>query len=163
MKLDDFSKDGPPLDLFAYFEGETEAWGWFEDRFGTVRRQFYVDIKGTVTNDTLTLDESFLYKDGEKAKRVWSINRQGENLYQGQADDVIGLAQGATSGNSLNWTYTLALPIGDSLWHVDFDDWMFLQDERTLLNRAVITKWGIELGRVSIFFRKPESDAAPKP
>jgi len=53
MKPEDFAGKTPTLDLFAYFEGKTQAWGIFEDRFGTLRREFYVDITGTVDGDTL--------------------------------------------------------------------------------------------------------------
>jgi len=54
----------PPLRLEEFFQGETIAWGIFEDRFGNLRRQFRVNITGTVDGDTLTLDEDFLYDDG---------------------------------------------------------------------------------------------------
>ncbi len=73
----DFKDHTPKLDLFEYFQGQTKAWGLFEDRFGKVRRQFQVDIQGTVADGTLTLDESFRYDDGELARRVWTIRSDG--------------------------------------------------------------------------------------
>jgi hypothetical protein len=152
-------KDGPPkLDLFTYFQGQTKAWGLFEDRFGTVRRQFQVDIQGTVTDGTLTLDEGFRYDDGELARRVWTIRRDGPGTYVGWADDVVGEARGWAAGNALHWSYTLDLPVGGSTWRVTFDDWMFLQPGDVLVNRARVTKWGVEIGSVTLFFRR--SDAA---
>ncbi|RED45793.1 DUF3833 domain-containing protein [Aestuariispira insulae] len=154
MQPEDFAGQEPELDLFEYFDGQTQAWGWFEDRFGTVRRQFHVSISGTIDDGVLTLDEDFTYRDGERSKRVWRIRKDGKSGYAGEADDVIGRATGRVSGNALNWRYTLALPIGDNVWHVQFDDWMFLQENGILLNRAVVRKWGLELGRVSIFFSK---------
>ena len=71
----DFADSKQTLDLFDYFEGHTRAWGLFEDRFGKLRRQFHVDIVGTVDGDTLVLDESFLYADGERQHRTWTIRR----------------------------------------------------------------------------------------
>ena len=59
-----------------------------------------------------------------------------------------------SSGNSLNCKYKLNLRVKDSTIKVDFDDWMFLQDENILMNRAVVKKWGISLGVVSITFKK---------
>lgn len=68
MKPQDFAETEPKFDLYEYFEGKTVAWGLFEDRFGTVRRQFKVDIIGSVdkseSHETLTLDEHFTYADG---------------------------------------------------------------------------------------------------
>ena len=159
MKPGDFTDQEPKLDLFTYFEGQTLAWGWFEDRFGKIRRQFKVTIDGRIEGEALILDEDFVYRDGELAKRIWTISRTGPNQYRGTADDVVGEAVGTASGNALNWRYTLALPIGESVWNVQFDDWMFLQEDGVMLNRAVVTKFGLELGRVSIFFSKPSASS----
>ena len=38
--------------------------------------------------------------------------------------------------------------------NVDFDDWMYLMDERVMLNRAVMSKLGIRLGEVTLSFRR---------
>ena len=69
----------PALDLADFFAGESVAYGIFEDRFGNLRRQFRVNMVGTVEGDTLTLDEDFLYDDGERAKRVWVITRMDDD------------------------------------------------------------------------------------
>ena len=37
---------------------------------------------------------------------------------------------------------------------VSFDDWMYLQDNNILFNKATIKKLGITLGDVYIFFDK---------
>ncbi len=155
MKPEDFANQEPRLDLFEYFEGKTLAWGIFEDRFGTVRRQFEVDITGTVDGKILTLDELFEYADGEKDQRIWVINKTGVNTFEGKAGDVLGTAQGVSSGNALNWSYDMALKVGDSTFKVHFDDWMFLQKGNVMINRAKVSKWGIEIGEVSLFFTKP--------
>lgn len=157
MKPQDFATAEPKFNLFDYFNGETKAWGIFEDRFGTVRRQFQVDINGTIDGDTITLDERFDYSDGEKDQRIWRIKKLSDNTYEGRADDIIGTASGVSSGNALNWAYTMALKVGDSTYNVKFDDWMFLQEGDVLINRARVTKWGIDLGEVSLFFKKPEA------
>ena len=34
----------PPLDLAAFFAGDSVAYGIFEDRFGNLRRQFRVNM-----------------------------------------------------------------------------------------------------------------------
>lgn len=155
MKPEDFSGKTPKLDIFEYFSGQSRAWGLFEDRFGKVRRQFTVDILGRVTNDTLTLEEDFVYDDGERARRVWTIERTAEKTYRGRAADVVGEAIGLASGNALNWTYRMDLKVGDGTWRVAFDDWMFLQSDGVLINRARVKRFGIEIGSVTLFFRKP--------
>ena len=154
MKPEDFSDGSPEFDVFDYFEGQTRAWGLVEDRFGKVRRQFTVEIMGRVQDGRLILEEDFLYADGETSRRVWTIERTGDRTYRGLADDVVGEAIGRASGNALNWTYRLDLPVGDGTWRLTFDDWMFLQPDGVLINRARMKRFGIEIGSVILFFSR---------
>ena len=154
MDIKKFEAATPQLVLEEYFAGKTRAWGIFEDRFGTLRRQFTVDIVGRWDGRTLVLDERFVYRDGERDRRVWTIEKVGPNRYQGRADDVIGVATGEAKGNALSWRYNMDLKVGDSTLRVHFDDWMFLQPDNVLINRARVSKWGVELGRVTLFFSK---------
>ena len=159
MKPQDFAGREPKLVLEEYFEGKTKAWGMFHDRFGNLRREFVVDITGTWDGETLTLDEEFDYADGEKDRRVWTIRKIDENTYIGTAGDIIGEATGSLYGNALNWAYDMNLKVGDGTWKVKFDDWMFLQPGGVLLNRASVSKWGFELGVVTLSFARAEDEA----
>ncbi len=160
MKIDDYEGTAPAFRPEAYFAGQTRAWGFFQDRFGTIRREFTVDITGTVDGDTLVLDEDFTYADGERATRVWTIRHIGDGVYEGTAADVVGTARGRAVGRAMNWVYEFDLPRGDSTLRVTMDDWMFLQDDEVMLNRTTVRKFGIKLGEVVIFFRKLPKEAA---
>ena len=100
------------------------------------------------------MDEHFVWSDGERQRRVWTIRDLGGGRYSGTADDVVGTAAGIATGNALNWRYTMALPVDGRTWHVGFDDWMFLVDERVMLNRATMSKFGVRLGEVTLSFTK---------
>jgi hypothetical protein len=156
MKPIDFEGTTPTLKIETYFQGKTQAWGIFEDRFGTLRRQFTVDISGVWNGDALVLDERFDYSDGETDRRVWEIRKTGPNAYEGRADDVVGVARGVSHGNALNWRYDMDLKIGENYLRVHFNDWMFLQPSGVLLNRAKVSKFGIEIGTVTLAFMKQE-------
>ena len=67
---------------------------------------------------------------------------------------VIRQATGELAGNALRWRYVLALPVDDKTYHVDFDDWMFLMDDKVMLNRSYMSKWGFRLGEVTLTFVK---------
>jgi len=154
MKPEQFKNVDPKLNLFAYFDGRTQAWGIFEDRFGNLRRQFKVVIDGTIEGDTLTLDENFTYMDGEESRRVWTIIKKGDHNFEGTADDIIGVAEGVSYGNALNWKYSMDLKVENSLWRVKFDDWLFRQADDVIVNKAKVTRWGFEIGTVTLFFKK---------
>ncbi len=154
MNIENFKGSQPEFSLENYFDGKTEAWGMFHDRFGNLKRTFKVDIIGTKESNKLILDEKFLYDDGEKDSRVWTIKILGDNKYSGTASDVVGEAKGVAMGNALNWKYKLNLKVGEGTILVNFDDWMFLQDKGILMNRAEVKKWGLNIGVVSITFLK---------
>jgi hypothetical protein len=156
MKLEDFEGKQPSFRLEEYFLGPTKAWGWFEDRFGKIRRQFVVEMTGTVEDGVLTLDERFVYDDGERETRIWTIEVQGDGRYRGTTDGVVGAAEGRVVGPALNWTYTFDLKVGDNTWQVHFDDWMIQQDDQVVINKATVSKYGFTLGTVMLFFKKPD-------
>jgi hypothetical protein len=67
---------------------------------------------------------------------------------------VVGTATGQAAGNALQWRYTLRLAVDGKTYDVQFDDWMYLIDERVMINRAVMSKFGIRLGEVTLAFTK---------
>ena len=154
--MKEFQNNTPKLDLFNFFEGKTIAYGIFEDRFGNLKRQFRVNIDGKINNQTLTLDEDFLYDDGEQAKRIWKIEKKIDNTqkvtYEGKADDIEGKASGSISGNALNWSYDIYLNIKGSDIKVHFNDWIYKQSEDLAINRAYVSKFGINIGSVTLVF-----------
>ncbi len=144
----------PVLELRDYFNGTLDAHGVFQNRAGEVVKRFTVVIEASWQGEVGTLDERFTYSDGTTQRRVWTLTRSGVGRYRGRADDVVGEARGEAAGNALHWRYVLALPVDGKVYHVDFEDWMFLVDERVMLNRAVMSKWGVRLGEVTLAFRK---------
>ncbi len=154
VQVDAYKAERPVLDLRSYFDGTVDAWGMFQDRSGKVIKRFHVVIEASWKGDVGTLDEHFSYSDGTTQRRVWTITRLGDGRYKGTAADVVGEARGDASGNALRWRYVMALPVDDKVYHVDFDDWMYLMDERTMLNRSLMSKFGFRLGEVTLSFRK---------
>ena len=154
--MKNFTNKTPKLDLFKFFNGESVAYGIFEDRFGNLRRQFRVNLIGSIKDDKLILDEEFLYDDGEKDTRVWTITKnkvsKNQTKYSGKAKDIEGHAKGTSSGNTLNWSYDIYLKIKGTNLKVHFNDWIYQQDENIAINRAYVSKFGIEIGSVTLVF-----------
>ena len=151
-----YEGETPRLDIMEYFDGRVRGWGMFQQRGGEVVRRLTVDIDGRVEQGTLILDESFVYADGETETRQWRIKKIGPHRYEGRAEDIVGVAIGEEYGNAIRWQYTLALPVGDSVYDMQFEDWMYLQPDGVLLNRAFMRKYGIALGEVTLAFKRIE-------
>lgn len=150
-----YAAERPALDIAAYFNGQVQAYGFFRDRSGTVVKRFTVDMQGSWTGAEGVLDEHFKYSDGTTQRRVWRLTLAPDGTLQGRADDVVGTATGKVSGNALRLNYTLRLPVGDDVYEVQMDDWMYLQNERVMLNTATMRKFGIKVGEVVLTFIKP--------
>ncbi|CDG85100.1 DUF3833 domain-containing protein [Janthinobacterium agaricidamnosum] len=149
-----YAAETPQLDVQHYFNGTLDAHGMFQDRSGTVIKRFTVVLRCHWDGDTGTLDEEFTYSDGSRQKRVWTLRKTGPGRFIGSAPDVVGEALGIVAGNALRWNYVLALPVDGKVYDVTFEDWMFLIDDKVMLNRAVMSKFGINLGAVTLSFNK---------
>jgi hypothetical protein len=150
----DYAAERPALDLATYFNGTITAHGIFTDRGGKVLRRFTVQMRCSWSGDDGVLDEDFTYSDGEKQKRIWRLKKLPGGRYTGTADDVVGVAQGQAAGNAFQWQYTLKLPVDGKVYEVQFDDWMYLVDERVMLNKAAMSKFGVRLGEVTLAFHR---------
>jgi hypothetical protein len=154
QKIENYAAEKPVLDLQQYFNGTLDAYGVFTDRSGAVVKRFSVVMVCQWTGNEGVLDEDFTYSDGTKQKRVWRLTKLADGHYVGTAGDVLGSAQGQTSGNAFHWNYTLNLPVDGKTYEVQFDDWMYLMNERVMLNKASMAKFGFELGEVTLSFYK---------
>ena len=156
----------PEFDLAEFFEGRTVAYGIFEDRFGNLRRQFRVEIEASQSGNMLTLDERFLYADGEQDRRIWRIEKQqidGAWNYSGRAEDITGQAKGRITGNTMSWQYDIVLKLSGIEMQVSFDDFIYQIDDDIAINRAYVSKWGLDIGSVTLVFLKDELAAEKLP
>lgn len=152
-----YAKEQPALDLKQYFNGTVDAWGMFQDRSGKVIKRFTVVMRCEWKGDVGVLDEDFTFSDGTKQKRIWTLRQTAPGKFVGTAEDVVGEAVGIVSGNALKWDYVLALPVDGRIIHVNFEDWMFQMDDQVMLNRAVMSKFGIKLGEVTLAFKRRQA------
>ena len=154
MKPEDYKNTKPIIKIEEYFQGNVKAWGMLQGRSGEVKRQFVADMKGEFDGKNLILDETFIWNDGEKQERRWTIKKVGDNTYEGTAPDVVGSAKGLQYGSAFKFEYDLLVPFKSKNIKVSFDDWIFKQDEKVAINRAKLTKFGFKVGELTVFFLK---------
>lgn len=152
--IENYANQQPALDLQQYFNGTLDAYGVFTDRSGAVVKRFTVLMLCSWTGDDGVLNEYFSYADGTKQTRIWHLKKMGNGRFVGRADDVVGEALGESRGNAFHWTYTLRLPVDKSVYEVQFDDWMYLVNDKVMLNKAAMSKFGVRLGEVTLSFTK---------
>ena len=145
-----------PFDVKTYFTGDIAAWGLVQDRSDKVTRRFCVQIKANWQANIGTLAETFYFQDGEISYRNWQLTKQTDGTYTGTAEDVVGTAIGAHQGFAFQLNYQLLLPVEDSIYQVSMDDWMYQLDKYRVMNKTSISKFGIKLATVTLFFDKQQ-------
>jgi len=153
-KINYYKNETPKINLNEFFNGKLLAHGIVQDRSGKVINRFKVNIVASWKDDIATLDEKFVYSDGSRSSRIWKLKKIGSNQFEGTAGDVEGIADGETAGNAFYFVYDLNLPVDDSTYVINFEDWMFLMDENTLLSRSYMSKWGFDVGEVTLVMTK---------
>ena len=154
MKPEDFKDKQPRLIIEDFMSGNVKAWGILQNRSGKVTRQFSADLNGKWDGSQLILDEKFNWSDGEVQTRQWKIIKKNENYYEGTAVDVVGTAKGYSYGPAFKFEYVLLVPVKGKEIKITFDDWIFMQDEKVAINRAKMTKFGINVAELTVMFFK---------
>jgi Protein of unknown function (DUF3833) len=151
-----YSSNSPKLIAHQFFNGDLTAHGVVKNRSGKVIRYFNATIKAYWEDGVGTLEEKFIFNDGEIQFRTWKLvpSKTGEADFLATAGDVIGEGKGQTSGNAFNLAYVLSVKYNKSTINVKVDDWMWLVDEKTLLNESTLTKFGFKVGSVQLVIVK---------
>jgi len=150
-----YRQQTPAFELTSFFDGKVKAWGIVQDRSGEIVQRFVVDIDATQKDGALILDETFTYSIGKgPEKRIWTITKNANGTFTGNAGDILGSATGTSYGNTFNFVYEMDLKVGDTSYKVNFDDWFWAFDDDTLMNRSYIKKFGLVMAEVTIFMQK---------
>lgn len=153
-ELAPYKNTTPVLVFEDFFNGPIKAQGLVQNRQGQVIRRFDIDMRGDWTGGRGTLDEKFSYYDGEKQTRLWNVRKNPDGSYTGTADDIIGEAHGQSMGSAIRWTYIMAVKTDGSTYNIHFDDWMYLMNDGTILNRSYMSKFGFSVGEITVVMRK---------
>lgn len=142
------------FDLLAYFEGRSIADGVFEDRKGRIRRRFTVEMEGRREGEALILDEHFVFDDGERQQRTWTLVRRSADRFTGTCPDSVSEAQGRFADGAAYLLSDMRLKVGKRMIAMRFDDAFYEAGAGLVINRSTVSKWGIRVGQVLIVFRK---------
>ncbi len=154
VSVEDYADNKPQIVVEEFFNGKLLAQGIVKDRGGKVIRYFSASIDASWRDGIGTLDERFVFDDGERQTRVWTLKPGVDNTYVASAGDVIGEGEMRVAGNSVFLDYVLRVPYnGDSI-DLRIDDRMYLVSERVLLNESIMTKWGFEVGSIMLVIQK---------
>ena len=160
QSIHEYSQNEPKLDLSEFFQGSLSAHGIVQDFSGQVVRSFKAELVASWQGNKGVLDEKFYFNDGKIEYRCWKLTKNG-NQYTGTAGDVIGKAEGQVIGNTLNWQYHLSVQTDSGVRELHLDDWLYLIDQNTIINRTNMSFYGIDVAEVTLSISKQPNENYP--
>ena len=157
---DDYQGRNPAFEPESFFNGALTAHGVVKDFSGKAIRHFSADITGCWDAGIGTLDEDFVFDDGETQKRIWTLTPDGNQSYVGTAGDVVGNGLARWQGNAMFLDYTLRIELEDGPIDVKIDDRMYRVSENVVINESKMRKLGFGVGEILLtIIRHPERPA----
>ena len=157
VSVDDYAQGTPAFIAEEFFDGPLIATGVLKNRSGAVIRRFTAQIDAYWRDGVGTLDEDFVFDDGEESRRVWTLTPVGVGEYRATAGDVVGDGIARVAGNTMFLDYVLRVPYGDGTIDVRIDDRMYLVSDRVLINESTLSKFGFRVGEILLSIERVET------
>ena len=148
----------PQLKLEDFFDGSVKGFGFMHTRFGKLAQQFDISADGqwNAEKQALALTETYQFDDGHRDELKWTITKLSETRYRGAEDRLKGEAEGEQSASHFRWRYVRDVPQkGGKTTRLTFDDCFYLQTPNLLLARASVSRFGFEVGIITVSYVKP--------
>ena len=156
LPVSHFAGDGPEMDPVTFFTGHLHSWGVMENRSGDPTERIETDCVGEPEGaDGLHMVQRLTFGDGRVQTRDWHMRRVAPHRFDATANDMVGTAHGEAAGRAFHWGWSVLARPGNPLTEVTLDQWMYLLDDGSVLNRSSISKLGVQLAQVSEVFAHP--------
>lgn len=154
MNINQYQQLQPVFKLEEFFDGKIKGYGLLEDWRGRMTRRFEVTIDASWQGNIGTLDEEFLFDDGERQHRVWTVTKHADGTYSGTAGDILNTASGAVAGPAAQWKYQMDLTVKGRTIRITFDDWMYLINKDVVINRSYLKKFGLTVAELTLVMQR---------
>lgn len=138
----------PPITLEGAFAGKAVGAGVFRVDLTGSERRFTARLEGRLEGDRLTVVEDFVYDDGEENRLTWVFDRAGPGRWTGRRDDTVGTAQVVETGDTVRLSYIADFSAQGAVTRLGFEDVIYFDPEGRVINEAIVTRWGLPVGRV---------------
>lgn len=154
--VDQYKNETPKLDIKTYLNGKIKGYGIIENWKGVVTSRFDFYGDASWQGDVGTFKEKMVYYNGKEDNRIWTIKKISNTQYVGHTDDLIGEAKIDVSGNAMNWQYQMNVDVDGTTYKLSFNDWMFLMNDGILVNINYFKKFGLTVGKLSLFMQRQD-------
>jgi hypothetical protein len=154
VDINQYKDNEPKLVLDQFFNGELTAHGILKNRSGEVIRYFNVTMIGSWDDQGVgTLAEKFIFNDESTQLRTWTftpVSTEDGIQYRATANDTLAATMIDLNGNAFFMNYDLLINYKGDDMEVNIDDKMYLINDEVIINESVMTKFGIEVGYITL-------------
>ena len=151
--LKQFAGTVPAFDPVTFFTGHVVSWGVLENRSGYPTEAITTDCQGVLDAPGNLHMVQHLTEGNDRQVRDWHMHRVSPTHFEATANDVVGVAKGDVDGRVFHWTFVLALKPGNALENVTMDQWMYFEDDGSMVNRDTVRKFGVIVAGVTEHFK----------
>ncbi len=157
QKPADYARLKPAIDIRKHLSGPIRCEGVIYGPTGRVTSRFLADMEGRWDGNRGVLAEHFTYDSGTRQDREWRLTLGNDGRVTAEADDLVGMGEGQQEGAALRLSYTIRLPASAGGHALQVTDWMYLVDEKTIVNRSQFRKFGIKVAELVATMRRVDA------
>ena len=147
QKPEDYA-DGPQFDIRERLNGPIKCEGVIYGPLGRVTSRFVADFEASWQGNVGTMTERFHYDSGTVQNRKWTLTLGNDGRIRAEAEDVVGVGTGQQHGSAVNLNYRIKLTDEAGGHVLSTNDWMYLMDNGTIMNRSQFRKYGIKVAEL---------------
>jgi len=143
-----------PLDIKEFYDGKIYGWGTLENWIGQETNTFLMEVDATWQDGKGFVDERYNFLNGDKIRRLWTINKTNDRDFIIKAPDI----QGAVEGVSIKGGYDIHfsfIPQGTEM-HVTAHKKFRVSSFGTAMVEIVFRKFGFKIAKLKIALIKGE-------
>ena len=152
----DYAGMEPAFDIRQHLSGPMTCEGVIYGPMGRITSRFTANMHGHWDGDSGRLEEHFRYDSGTVQDREWRLRLQSDGRIRAEADDLVRAGIGTQKGAAVRLLYTIRLPESAGGHALDVTDWLYLVDDKTIVNRSQFRKYGIKVAELVATMRKVE-------
>ena len=157
QKPGDYARLEPRMDIRKHLSGPIRCEGVIYGPTGRVSSRFTAEMEGRWDGNRGVLAEHFSYDSGTKQDREWRLTIGNDGRIIAEADDLVGTGSGTQEGNAVQLRYTIRLPESAGGHALEVTDWLYLVDDKTIVNRSQFRKFGIKVAELVATMRRVEA------
>jgi hypothetical protein len=145
----------PKMEVKNFFNGDLEVFAITQDSGGKIIGSYTAKMSGKWEDNKGVLQQNFINEIGKKDSRTWLITLDStDGTFNAIGHDVVAPVKGKQAGNALQMIYALTLSEDGKKQEINYEDNIYLVEERSAIGVSLIRKDGMSFGKSIISYKK---------